>query len=122
VSSDAEADWAIAAAWAGQIGPRRIVLRRDRQLFPLSTIERDLSRAALLLAESARGRPAADVAIDGLAALHAYQIAMAEPEDGRGAATLSWRNWRNQVDDMHKSQQIVAFLARGAALRAPTRA
>ncbi len=140
ISSDREADWDMLAALAAHTAPQTIVLRRDRQLFPLDTIGRDLLRAAKLLAPpcSPRASLAAPVeAADpaGLAELHAYQCALAgwlerpdtampsngpDPEQAAWmAAAQSWQNWRSQVDDMHKAQQIAAFMAKDAGPRAP---
>ena len=153
VSSDDAAAWDSAAAWARHIRPRRIVLRRDRQLFPLTTITRDLRRAALLLAEPASAahigadpasqarevsswpgvsQPSTPYSGDAAPAAIAYPgpdgarsgqqgaapLCGAAQDDGT-TASLSWQNWRTQVDDMHRAQQIAALLARGGASRAP---
>ena len=160
VSSDDAAAWDRLSLLAARLQPRTIVLCRDRQLFPLDTIERDLRRARSLLATmrspvahfplplmgegrdeggasrmeveharqpsrgaatltlpspaSGRGSDAADrFDANGLAALLDHQRATHPVASGE-ADDESWRNWRTQVDDMHKAQQIAALLSRGA--------
>jgi uncharacterized protein (UPF0276 family) len=136
VSGDNAATWEAASRLAGNVRPNSIVLRRDRQLFPLDTIERDLRRAASLIASPTAIRVASAAPamgsepdmgsgvayLDGLAALHDYQLAMTTLQDSRAAASHSWQNWRTQVNDMHKAQQIMALTMRRDARHAPPRA
>jgi uncharacterized protein (UPF0276 family) len=128
VSSDDAAAWDMAAHVAGHVRPGTIILRRDRQLFPLDTIERDLRRAAQLIALPAAIQVATSSLVpqadwddqEGLAALHDYQASMARAaQDGGDGAASAWRNWRTQVDDMHKAQQIMALTARNDGRHLP---
>ena len=123
VSSDDPAAWDALAVLAGHLAPGTVVLRRDRQLFPLETIGRDLSRAAGLLSGTASGT------LPGLAAPHdphpALPVAgapLAGPVDAPDASP-AWRHWRKEVDDMHKAQQIMALMSgAGPSWQAPRQA
>ncbi len=122
LSSDDALAWDRLVALAAHVKPRTIVLCRNRQLFPLDTIERDLRRARSLIAEPGHQPQRTDTVTpsdrpdsESLATLRSYPV-----EAGTGA-TDSWRNWRNQVDDMHKAQQIAALMSRGGGAAPPWR-
>jgi uncharacterized protein (UPF0276 family) len=150
-----ETDWAMLAVLTAQTDVRSIVLRRDRNLFPIDTIASDAERAAGLLMQVCDrpfvapqfGYPTEETDPwepdpGEFAELHAYQAACVRyvtehamesvppelahiPDAIRqtwATDVRSWQNWRGQVDDTHKTQQIAAFLARSAANRVPRRA
>ena len=115
--------WETLRTLADHIRPATVILRRDRQLFPLDTIETDIACAGELVARPAHEPPPAAVVPPqpansaDLAALRLYQSAPAPDEasrDLREVAGQSWQNWRTQVDDLHKAQQIMALMSKGA--------
>ena len=121
ISSAGAPGWEMLAALAKTIRPRSIVLRRDRQLFALDTIAPEIERAARLVA-SAAPPPApacAHASAPDLSALRAYQAAVASEAAVPDGKAQSWQNWRSQVDDRYKTQQIMALMAKGANPRAP---
>ena len=116
VSSDDPAAWDALAVLAGHLAPGAVVLRRDRQLFPLETIGRDLSRAAGLLSSAAPRTPAGPLApsdprssLSGTA--RAPPTGPAHTPDAVPDSSPAWRHWRKEVDDMHKGQQIMALMS-----------
>ena len=136
------AEWQVVSALAGSAGVNTIVLRRDRALFPLDTIGTDAARAADILAATPPratapppNHPPELPDASALAELHAYQSGLmrhlADADAGAlgdvpGAARpawatdlASWKNWRGQIDDLHKTKQIAAFLSRSAGPRPP---
>ena len=112
VSSDDPAAWDALAALTGHLAPRTVVLRRDRQLFPLDTIGRDLGRAAALLSGTALGTLPGPAAPQDPGST-TLPVAGAPPAGPVHApdASPAWRHWRKEVDDMHKGQQIMALMA-----------
>jgi uncharacterized protein (UPF0276 family) len=109
VSSDDPAAWDRLSTLAEHVKPRTVILCRDRQLFPLDTIDRDLRRARSLIAEPQAST--APLPLPGR--LDAAPPYPAVPLKEGAASAEWWQNWRKQVDDMHKAQQIAAFLSRG---------
>jgi hypothetical protein len=131
VAGQDEAAWAELPALTRHFTPRAIVVRRNQALFSPHTLVQDAARAAAAVEPT---RSAAEaIAPDELAALYAYQAAFigyfhsdegrpVPPEldhmadDTRTALACElrqWRNWRKQMADAHKTQQIAAFLMRG---------
>ncbi len=116
------AEWQVVAAAAASVDT--IVLRRDRALFPLDTIGMDAARAAEILAgprhpatKPLPNRVPEPPDASALAELHAYQSDVMRHATERDTGLASWRNWRGQIDDLHKTEQIAAFLSRGAGPR-----
>ena len=126
ISSAGAPGWETLEAVAKHIPTHSVILRRDRQLFPLDTIAPDITRAARLIADAAPRTPTVTATasapdVSALALLRDYQSAPAADEaaqHGRKAAAEVWQNWRTQVDDMYKAQQIMALMARGTGPRA----
>ena len=127
ISSDGAPDWDMLEAFAEAIRARTIILRRDRQLFPLDTIAPAITRAASLLSSTAPHLPpvrpsASPPDAAALALLRAFQSTPAgdaTAQTCRRTAAESWQNWRTQIDDIHKARQILALMARGATSRPP---
>lgn len=146
VSGEREEDWTSLSMLVRQIPVRAVVIRRERNLFPLEAIERDVHRAADLLARGTVRAPPPSVPMDmaasddaaGLESLRAYQTDLIEycmdpaperippalldvPQQSRAALVSrvqSWHTWRERLRDAHNAQQIGQFLAQDAGRRA----
>ena len=120
VSGAAVPGWQMLHALADRIQPASIVLRRDRQLFPQDTIGPDIARARQLVVapgrQQVRAAPVTAPAPcpEDLALLRQQQSALVGDDVARSVSTQAWQNWRTQVDDLYKAQQIMALMSRGA--------
>jgi uncharacterized protein (UPF0276 family) len=139
IRGDSDEEWELLAALLKGPGADAIVVRRERNLFPLDAIARTTARAKELLSGHARAAPpgarvkkgAPAIAAGELAALRAYQerfvetcldasptasppdFAKDQPAEWNALArrAQSWQSWQERLADMHKARQIRQFLA-----------
>jgi uncharacterized protein (UPF0276 family) len=139
ICGDGEEEWRLLASLTGALGAEAIIVRRERNLFPLDAIAAATSRAGELLRKKRRRAAAPTLptsppaALDRreLEALRAYQerflaccldaaqaasipdFASDQPSEWTALArrAQSWQSWRERLADMHKARQIRQFLA-----------
>jgi uncharacterized protein (UPF0276 family) len=140
-SGESEKDWPLLSMLCERTDAQAIVVRRDRNLFPVDSILEAARRAAEALKNRPKrattvcraARPPAPIDLDDLLTLRAQQSAFIDAcldsrsdEASSGASAPPrrdlariarharfWHLWRERVDDLHKAKQIARFLSRG---------